>query len=152
MKFHEKLILLRKQRGYSQEDLAEKIGVSRQAVSRWETGDTTPEMALLVKLCDVFGVSADYLLKDGVECEDDIPAIKTKNEEIKQFGQQVAEIRIEKRKMTLFSAAAFLFASFCTLIGAALAADEIQLALSGFIGAVNLILSVVQLTRYFKNR
>ncbi len=65
MKFEEKLVKLRKERTLSQEQLAEKLGVSRQAVSRWESGETTPDMANIIGLCRIFGISADYLLCDG---------------------------------------------------------------------------------------
>ena len=51
MKFHEKLVKLRKSKGYTQEELAEKPGVSRQAVARWEAGDTTPDMKMLLGIC-----------------------------------------------------------------------------------------------------
>lgn len=65
MKFEEKLQLLRKQSGMSQENLAEKIGVSRQAVAKWETGKSQPELAKLVLLGDLFRVSLDRLIKDS---------------------------------------------------------------------------------------
>lgn len=61
MEFNEKLQQLRKERGYSQEQLAELTEVSRQAVSKWETGETQPEMAKLLLLGKVFGVSLDEL-------------------------------------------------------------------------------------------
>jgi transcriptional regulator with XRE-family HTH domain len=64
MKFEEKLIQLRKSRGMSQEDLAEHLDVSRQAVSRWEQGSTLPDIPNLRKLCDLFQVSADELIRD----------------------------------------------------------------------------------------
>ena len=48
MEFREQLMELRKQRGWSQEQLGAKIGVTRQTVSKWETGDTTPELAKLI--------------------------------------------------------------------------------------------------------
>jgi len=69
MKFCEKLIQLRKQKGYSQESLAEKLDVSRQAISRWENGETTPDMSVLIKLCEVYSISADYLIRDDYEKE-----------------------------------------------------------------------------------
>ena len=50
MEFREQLMELRKQRGWSQEQLGAKIGVTRQTVSKWETGDTTPELAKLIEL------------------------------------------------------------------------------------------------------
>lgn len=64
MKFEEKLIRLRKARGFSQEELAEKLEVSRQAVSRWELGSTLPDIPNLVQLCELFGVTTDYLVRE----------------------------------------------------------------------------------------
>lgn len=64
MRFEEKIVELRKQRGLSQEELAEQLGVSRQAVSRWELGSTMPDIPNLLQLCELFGVSADYLVRD----------------------------------------------------------------------------------------
>ena len=63
MTFGEKLQALRKSRGMSQEQLAEKAAVSRQAVSKWELGESVPELDKVVLLSEVFGVSTDYLLK-----------------------------------------------------------------------------------------
>ena len=67
MKFEDKLIALRKSKNWSQEALAEKLGTTRQAVSRWETGITLPDVENLKKICDVFSVSADYLINDNAE-------------------------------------------------------------------------------------
>lgn len=61
MEFSEKLISMRKAKGWSQEQLGEQVGVTRQTVSKWELGDTTPEMDKLVALADLFGVSLDEL-------------------------------------------------------------------------------------------
>ena len=61
MQFHEKLIQLRKQRGLSQEQLGEQVGVSRQTVSKWELGLTTPEMDKLIQLSCYFEISLDEL-------------------------------------------------------------------------------------------
>lgn len=65
MKFYEKLQLLRKERGLSQEALAEMLDVSRQAVSKWESGISYPETDKLVALSDLFSVTLDSLVKDG---------------------------------------------------------------------------------------
>jgi Predicted transcriptional regulators len=62
MSLSEKIFELRKSNGMSQEQLAEKIGISRQSVSKWESGDSTPELERLVELSKVFNVSTDYLL------------------------------------------------------------------------------------------
>lgn len=64
MNFAEKLCILRNQSGYSQEQLAEKMGVSRQAVSKWESGVTLPETEKIILLSDFFDVSTDFLLRD----------------------------------------------------------------------------------------
>lgn len=64
MHLSEKILLLRKQQGLSQEALAEQLGVSRQAVSRWETGSALPDAGNLLQLSRLFGVTADSLLCD----------------------------------------------------------------------------------------
>ena len=65
MKLHEKIYSQRKLKGLSQEELAERLGVSRQAVSKWETGEALPEITKLKGLADVFGVTTDFLLNDN---------------------------------------------------------------------------------------
>lgn len=64
MNLCEKLIVLRKENGWSQEDFAEKLDVSRQAVSRWENGTALPDSQNLLRISKLFGVTADYLLND----------------------------------------------------------------------------------------
>lgn len=73
MKLYEKITLYRKKNGLSQEELAEKIGVSRQAVSKWETGDALPEITKLKALADTFNITVDFLL----------------DEETTEFSQQI---------------------------------------------------------------
>ena len=63
----EKLYKLRKNSGLSQEQLAEQLNVSRQAISKWESGIATPESEKLITISNYFGVSVDYLLKDDEE-------------------------------------------------------------------------------------
>ncbi len=64
MTLGEKIIDLRKKRGLSQEDLAITLGVSRQAVSKWETGDATPDTDKVIALAEYFDVTTDWLLRD----------------------------------------------------------------------------------------
>jgi transcriptional regulator with XRE-family HTH domain len=64
MIFSEKLQLLRKNMGLTQEELAEKIGVSRQAVAKWEAGQVYPDIFNLIQVSDLMNVSVDYLVKD----------------------------------------------------------------------------------------
>lgn len=59
--FNDNLIFLRKQNQLTQEDIAEKLGVSRQAVAKWEAGDTVPDLDKCRRLADIFGVSLDDL-------------------------------------------------------------------------------------------
>ena len=66
----DKIIAERKKNGWSQEELAEKIGVTRQAVSKWEGAQTVPDLQKLLLLSNVFGVPTDYLLKDELETPD----------------------------------------------------------------------------------
>lgn len=63
----EKIIQLRKQMGWSQEDLADQLGISRQSVSKWEVGAAIPDLDKILKMGELFSVSTDYLLKDDME-------------------------------------------------------------------------------------
>lgn len=71
--FSEKLLELRRQAGLSQEELADRLGVTRQSVSKWEGGTATPELSKLVTLSELFSVSVDYLVKDRLEAPE-LPA------------------------------------------------------------------------------
>ena len=62
----DKIITLRKKNGWSQEELADQLEVSRQSVSKWEGAQSIPDMNKILKLSKVFGVSTDYLLKDEI--------------------------------------------------------------------------------------
>ena len=64
MIFSEKLQILRKNKGYTQEALADKLGVSRQAVAKWESGQIYPDISNLIQISDLMSVSVDYLVKD----------------------------------------------------------------------------------------
>ena len=81
LKFNEKLIKLRKVSGLSQEELGDKLNVARQTVSKWELGETTPEMDKLEELSNLFEISIDELVKDNT-----IP-----NSIIKEMDQQKVE-------------------------------------------------------------
>ena len=69
MKFNEKLIELRKKEGLSQEELGYKLNVTRQTVSKWELGQTTPEMDKLVEMSKIFNISVDELVNDNETVE-----------------------------------------------------------------------------------
>ncbi len=63
----DKIIENRKKNGWSQEELADKLGVSRQSVSKWESAQAVPDMKKILQLSEIFGVSTDYLIKDEIE-------------------------------------------------------------------------------------
>lgn len=76
MKFHEKLFVLRKAAAMTQNDLAEKLNVSRQAVSRWEMGTAMPDVENLIAISDLFSVTLDELLREGPVAQRQVP-VKT---------------------------------------------------------------------------
>ena len=77
MKLPDKIISLRKRAGLSQEQLAEKLGISRQTVSRWELGSAMPDAGNLLQLSKLFGVTSDYLLNDDYRSDEDLPQVQT---------------------------------------------------------------------------
>ena len=80
MEFNNKLYALRKQKGFSQEELANRLNVSRQTVSKWEVGDSTPDMEKLVAISDLFGISLDELVLD--KAPEPAPAPQTAKSEL----------------------------------------------------------------------
>lgn len=98
MIFADKLIDLRKKNGWSQEELAHKINVSRQSVSKWESAQSIPDIEKIVKLSDLFGVSTDYLLKDSVEETINIEPIKTESTKRKVDMEEAGEfLKLQER-------------------------------------------------------
>ena len=71
----DKIIRLRKKNGWSQEELADKMNVSRQAVSKWEAAQTTPDLEKILLLGNLFGVTTDYLLKDELVDEEFVEGV-----------------------------------------------------------------------------
>ena len=79
MKLSDKIVKLRKVNGWSQEELAEKLNVSRQAISRWEGATAQPDATNILQLSKLFGVTTDYLLNDEYESDNDLPKVKQIN-------------------------------------------------------------------------
>ncbi len=77
MIFADKLILLRKKAGWSQEELAHRMDVTRQSVSKWEGMQAVPDLDKMIRLSELFGVSLDYLLKDEIEEVGDINSVNS---------------------------------------------------------------------------
>lgn len=92
MKLADKIIQLRKQSGWSQEDLAEKMNVSRQSVSKWEGALSIPDLNKIIKLGEIFGVTTDYLLKDDMES---FEARSVEDEDVRLVGVTEARNFVE---------------------------------------------------------
>ena len=109
MNISEKIMLCRKALGISQEELAALLNISRQAVSRWETGAAMPDTEKIIQLSRVFGVSTDYLLLDEVEeakseKQPEKPTVQEQPEPQEEHGDTVwaverfMEIRVRERR------------------------------------------------------
>lgn len=105
MRFEEKIVELRKQKGLSQEELAEQLGVSRQAVSRWELGNTMPDIPNLLQLCELFGVSADYLVRDD----------ETASARSDQSAKTIARLTREREKIR-YQARRFYYTAWAAVL------------------------------------
>ena len=109
MIFADKLILLRKKAGWSQEELAEQMNVTRQSVSKWEGAQSVPDLDKMIRLSELFGVSTDYLLKDEIEqaehinSSNDIPSLKRVSME-----EANAFLSVKSRTAKTIAYAAFL--------------------------------------------
>ena len=86
MTLSEKLYNLRRKQGLSQEKLAERLDCSRQVISKWENGMTTPDVEMLQKYSDLFDVSIDYLVKEDMEETSHICSTENNSENKKFIG------------------------------------------------------------------
>ncbi|MGI6590110.1 MAG: helix-turn-helix domain-containing protein [Eggerthellaceae bacterium] len=100
----DKIMQLRKKEGWSQEQLANKIGVSRQAISKWESGQSVPDMKKLLKLAKVFDVSTDYLLRDELE-QPTAPAQSPADRAVDDEGEPLTQVSLEEANSYLEHAA-----------------------------------------------
>lgn len=91
MTFNEKLISLRKAKGLSQDELGQRLGVSRQTISKWELSQSYPDFQRLVLLSDYFGLSLDALIKDI-----DLQDVREKNLNDKQLSAIYDEVQNAK--------------------------------------------------------
>ena len=146
----DKIIDLRKKAGWSQEELADKLGVSRQSVSKWEGAQSIPDMNKILQLSDLFGVSTDYLLKDSMEAAEPLPAAENDRDEGTTFvSMEEANAFIEYRqesapRIALGVLLCILSPITLLLLGGAqqsgrLAITELQ---AGMIGLIVLLLMV----------
>ena len=143
MIFADKLINLRKKALLSQEELADKLGVSRQSVSKWEGAQSIPDINKIIEMSQLFGVSTDYLLKDDIE---DPELIETQYEE-EQPKKVTLEMtsdylsRVEKTRLWIAFATLLCIVSPVTLLALAGVSElnKISESLMGGIGITVLI-------------
>lgn len=107
MEFHNKLYQLRKQKGLSQEELANRLNVSRQTISKWEVGDSTPDMEKLVAISDLFEISLDKLVKG----EETVYGgeVSTKSEFVNELKEKVLTDENKKKAKQGVKIAAIVF-------------------------------------------
>ncbi|MBO4650002.1 MAG: helix-turn-helix transcriptional regulator [Clostridiales bacterium] len=86
----EKIMEERKKNGWSQEELAEKLGVSRQSVSKWESAQSVPDLQRILEMSRLFGVSTDYLLKDEVESRPIDQASEDSGKDVRRVSMEEA--------------------------------------------------------------
>ncbi len=113
MTFADKVLNLRKRASLSQEELAEKLDISRQAISRWEMGLAMPDAANLLQLSKLFCVTVDYLVNDEYSSDEDIPIVKTKeaslNREMKKLSVMIRSVLMGTLFAVLLAVVLFSF-------------------------------------------
>ena len=145
MDIAEKIIKLRKTNGWSQEDLAEKLYVSRQAISRWENGTALPDAENVLQISKLFNVTTDYLLNDDYESDSYISAIQTATKETENLFSR-------KKRLHLIAAICFNISAICSLIGVVNSINDIQLGISCLMLTLCAGNAVAQFILFFKKR
>ena len=140
----EKIAQLRRKNGWSQEELADKMEVSRQAVSKWESGQTMPDLERILRLSSLFGVTIDYLLKDGAEPE--IPQAEAEEDpqiRLISLADAADYLTLRERASVQIALGTFLcFLAVIPLLLLGAAAEQFQQseALAALIGLASLFL------------
>ena len=144
----DKIIRLRKKNGWSQEELAEKMNVSRQAVSKWESAQTVPDLEKILQLSGLFGVTTDYLLKDELESEEYTDSAAESS--VKRVTLAEANEFIDWRRSAAVRIAVAVFlciASVIPLLLLAAASEANMLGMTAeFAGAVGMVIFLVTVT------
>ena len=155
MIFADKLTKLRKKAGWSQEELAEQMNVTRQSVSKWEGAQSVPDLEKMIRLSNLFGVSTDYLLKDEIEDTDSILPSDDMSA-IRRVSMEEANAFLSVKATTSKSIALATFlcilSPICLLIlGAISEVSEYALAdnVAGGIGMIVLLLLVTMAVALF---
>ncbi len=117
MTMGEKIIELRRMAGWSQEDLSERLDVSRQSVSKWEGGQAVPTVDKLLELSRLFGVSTDYLLKDEIEAlEPETPEEPTLRQVTLEEAEAFLKLKQAGAKPTALAVALCILSPVCLIL------------------------------------
>ena len=131
MIFADKIIQLRKKNGWSQEELAEQMNVSRQSVSKWESAQSIPDIEKIIRLSEIFGVSIDYLLKDEMEDVEYTGCESDEGRELRRVTMEEAsdfiKVKRETSKRIAFGVFLCILSPICLIILAA-ASEEYGLS------------------------
>ncbi|MCI5512156.1 MAG: helix-turn-helix domain-containing protein [Eubacterium sp.] len=148
----DKITKLRKQNGWSQEELAEKLGISRQSVSKWESGQSMPDIDKIIRMSGLFGISTDYLLKDELEEISPETSVEIKEEKnLREVTLEEANTYMdltERLSVRIAGAVLALILSPCCLILLAGLSERNVLSesMAGGLGVVILLLIVAAST------
>ncbi|MCH1983037.1 helix-turn-helix domain-containing protein [Ruminococcus sp. OA3] len=153
----EKIAALRRKNGWSQEEMAYQMGVSRQSVSKWESGTSIPDLERILKLSQIFGVSTDYLLKEDIEEEPAAAVSDTGSDELVKTvtveeANEYMELNIQAAKKSAIATASYVLSPVVLLFLAGLSEyrqNVISENMAGGVGVVVLLLIVGIATAYF---
>lgn len=155
MNFADKLIQLRKKAGWSQEELAEQMNVTRQSVSKWEQAQAVPDLEKMIRLSELFGVSMDYLVKDEMEdigynniSDDSSTFRRVSMKEASAF----LSVKAEASKLIALGTFICILSPICLLIlGALSEADKESITdhVAGGIGMIVLLIFITIATAIF---
>ncbi len=152
----DKIISQRKKNGWSQEELAQAVGVSRQAVSKWEGAQSVPDLDKVLRLAQLFGVSTDFLLKDELEEAEYTAAPQEDAPQVRSVSMEEAcaflQVKALTAKRIAFATFLCILAPICLMVLAA--ASEVQAlhisqAFAGGMGMIVLLLLVAAAVAIF---
>lgn len=150
----DKIVRLRKKNGWSQEELAQKMNVSRQAVSKWESAQTVPELEKILQLGALFGVTTDYLLKDDMELEEftsETIDSGVRQISIEEAGTYLVQSRESAKRIAVGTFLCVLSPIPLLLLGAASEYEKLNISenLAGCLGIMLLLFFVVAAVALF---
>lgn len=156
MIFADKLIELRKKNGWSQEELAEKLNVTRQSVSKWEGAQSIPELSKILQMSQLFGVTTDYLLRDEIEAVECTEAEEWERPALRRVSLEEADaflrVKRETGKWIAFAVALCILSPVCLILLAAVSETQllpISENMAGGLGMVILLLLVAPAVAVF---